>query len=148
LPSFTFFPVAFTASANTVTRSKKIRIYLKPESKTLAKKYLGMTRYWFNQAIDYLKKQGTKASLKEVRKIQYSSVHPEWALDCPQRIREHALNDACEAIKNAKKKFKQTGQFQQVKFRAKRDIVQRFGFDAQSLNEHFIFSQNKFKTYF
>jgi len=148
LPLFTFSRTVFTDSENTVNRSKKIRIYLKPKSKVLAKKYLGLTRYWFNQAIEYLKQDGTKASLKEVRKIQYSKVHPEWALDCPQRIREHAIDDACEAIKNAKKKFMETGEFQEVKFRAKKNIVQRFGFDAQSLNENFVFSQKKFKTMF
>lgn len=109
---------------------------------------MGLTRYWFNQAVEYLKQEGTKASLKEVRKIQYSKEHPEWALNCPQRIREHALNDACEAVKNAKKKFKTTGIFQEVRFRAKKNIVQRFGFDAQSLKKNFIFSQKKFKTYF
>jgi len=75
-------------------------------------------------------------------------VHPEWAMDCPQRIREHAINDACEAVKNAKKKFKETGLFQSIKFRAKRDIVQRFGFDAQSLKQNFVFSQTNFKTIF
>jgi len=109
---------------------------------------LGLSRYWFNQAVEYLKQDGRKASLKEVRKIQYLKEHPEWALDCPQRIREHAINDACEAIKNAKQKFMETGEFQEVKFRTKKNIVQRFGFDAQSLKENFIFSQKKFKTYF
>jgi putative transposase len=69
-------------------------------------------------------------------------------MDSPQRIREHAMNDACLAVKNAKKKFKKTGLFQQVKYRSKKNIVQRFGFDAQSLADHFIFSKKKFQTYF
>ena len=107
-----------------------------------------MTRYWFNQAIEYLKQDGTRASLNEVRKIQYSKEHQAWALNCPQRIREHAIDDACKAIKNAKKKFRETGEFQEVKFRAKKNIVQCFGFDAQSLKENFIFSQKKFKMIF
>lgn len=108
-----------------------------------------MTRYWFNQAVEYLRQPNTKAALKTVRKeVQYGKKHPDWAMDSPQRIREHALDDACEAVKNAKKKFKETGEFQEVHFRKKKNIVQRFGFDAQSLNEHFILSQKKFKTYF
>ena len=102
------------------------------------KKYLGLSRYWFNQAIEYLKKEGTKASLKEVRLIQKKE-HPEWALDCPQRIREHAMNEACEAVKNAKIKFKKTVKFQEVHFRKRKDNIQRFGFDVKSLKDNFIF---------
>lgn len=69
-PSSTFSPVGFTDSENTIARSRKIRIY--PQNKDIRqfKKYLGLTRYWFNQAVDYLKQKGTKAILNEVRKIQ------------------------------------------------------------------------------
>ncbi len=144
-PLSTFSPVGFMVSGNTVIRSKKIRIY--PKNTPLIRKYLGLSRYWFNAAVAYLRKEGTKASLGEVRKIQKEE-HPEWAFDCPQRIREHAINDACEAVKNAKKKFKQTGQFQQVHFRTKKDNVQRFGFDVQSLKDGFIFRETERKLCF
>lgn len=144
-PSSTFSRADFTDSENTIARSKKIRIY--PKNQQLIRRYLGLSRYWFNAAVAYLKKEGTKASLGEVRKIQ-KDTHPEWAFDCPQRIREHAINDACNAVKNAKQKFKRTGQFQQVHFRAKKDSVQGFGFDAQSLKDCFVFKEKERKLCF
>ena len=122
-----------------MVRSKKIRIYPKPESKNTLNKYTGLSRYWYNKAIEYLKQAGTKAVLKEVRQIQKCE-HPEWAFDCPQRIREHAMADACQAVKAAKLKFKKTKQIQKVKFKAKKDAIQGFGFDAQSLKANFVFN--------
>jgi putative transposase len=99
---------------------------------------LGLSRYWYNQAIEHLKQPDTKASLYDVRLIQ-DNEHPEWAFDCPQRIREHSINEACRAVRNAKRKYAIAHQFQQVKFRSRKDVVQRFGFDRQSLNKDFVF---------
>jgi putative transposase len=132
-----YSPVVFTDCESTVVRSKKIRIY--PKNLPLVRKYLGLSRHWYNIAIEYLRKEGTKAYLKEVRLLQSNSTK-EWEMDCPQRIREHAFNDACNAVKNAKSKFKKTGIFQCVDFRKKKDTVQCFGFDSYSLDQCFVFS--------
>ncbi len=132
---------------NTVVRSKKIRIY--PKNRQLARKYLGLSRWWYNRTINYLNQPNTKASLYEVRKIvQKGDDIPEWAMACPQRIREHAMSDACNAVKNAKVKYQKTGQFQNVSFRAKRDPIQSFGFDATSVDQDFVFGSKKFKLEF
>ena len=146
-PSFTFFPPDFTVSGGTVVRSKKIRIYPKAENLPRWKKYLGLTRYWFNKAVEYLKGEDTKASLQEVRRLQQKE-HPDWALDCPQRIREHAFADAVGAVKNAKLKYKKTGQFQEVSWRTRKDPRQRFGFDKNSIQEDFIFAKHHDRLYF
>lgn len=106
-----------------------------------------MSRYWFNQAVEYLRQPNTKAALSEVRKIQKNQ-HPEWAFDCPQRVREHAMTQACESVKNAKKKFVITKQYQEVKFRSKKDLEQRFGFDKISLHKNFVFKNKKHKFNF
>lgn len=137
-PLSMFSHVAFTDSGNTLIKSKKIRIYPSNNDISRFKQYLGLTRYWFNQAIEYLRQDGTKASIMEVRKIQKDN-HPDWAYDCPQRIREHAMIDACNAVKNAKVKCKLTGEFQQLSFRRKKDSKQRFGFDKQSLKDSSVF---------
>ena len=110
-------------------------------------KYFGLSRYWFNQAIEYLKNEETKAYLPEVRKIQQKK-HPEWAFDCPQRIREHAIADAVKAVKNAKSKFLKEKTYQNVKFRSKKNPSQVFGFDKQSLKENFVFPKKKFRSFF
>lgn len=139
--------VECTDLESTIVRSKKIRIY--PKNQQQARKYLGLSRWWYNRTIAYLKQPDTKASLYEVRKIvQTGDDIPEWAFDCPQRIREHAMSEACNAVKNAKLKYKKTGQFQKVKFRAKHDPIQSFGFDATSLNQDFVFGSKKFKMEF
>ncbi|MEZ5672137.1 MAG: hypothetical protein R3E08_07010 [Thiotrichaceae bacterium] len=107
---------------------------------------MGLSRWWYNRTINYLNQPDTKASLFEVRKIvQKGDDIPEWAMDCPQRIRTHAITDACNAVKNAKVKCQKTGKFQKVSFRARRDPIQSFGFDANSINQDFVFGSKKFK---
>ncbi|MEZ5672087.1 MAG: hypothetical protein R3E08_06745 [Thiotrichaceae bacterium] len=107
---------------------------------------MGLSRWWYNRTINYLNQPDTKASLFEVRKIvQKGDDIPDWAMDCPQRIREHAMSDACNAVKNAKLKCQKTGKFQKVSFRARRDPIQSFGFDANSINQDFVFGSKKFK---
>ena len=141
--SSTSSPAVFTASGNTVGRSKKIRIYPKDEANlALMRRCAGIARFWFNQTVAHLRSEGTRASLAEARKLVHASVDGEekpWAFSTPQRIREHAINDACVAVKNAKAKFKKTGDFQQVDFRRRRDDVQGFGFDKISLKDAFVF---------
>jgi putative transposase len=110
---------------------------------------LGLSRWWYNRTINYLRQEGTKASLYDVRKVvQKGDDIPDWAMDCPQRIREHAMSDACNAVKNAKAKCLKIGKVQQVSFRAKRDPIQSFGFDKIALNQDFVFGSKKFKMEF
>ena len=49
---------------------------------------------------------------------------PEWAKDTPRAIKDGAVAQAGAAVKNAKQKFKMTGEFQEVKFRSRKDPVQ------------------------
>lgn len=127
-------------------RSRKIRIYPKSQSLQTLKKYLGLSRHWYNKAVEYLKQSGTKAYLPEVRKIQ-KGILESWELDCPQRIREHSMADACKAVKLAKQKCVATGKVQAVKFRSRKDVAQRFGFDSIALKELFVFSK-KYRVHF
>ena len=118
------------------------------ESLPKLRKYLGLSRWWFNRAVTYLCQPGTKASLSEVRQIQKVIDIPAWALECPQRIREHAMNDACVAVKNAKRMFSRTHKFQTISFRTKKDIKQSFGFDVKSLKKDFIFKDKVSRVFF
>jgi hypothetical protein len=80
-----------------------------PQNKHLARKYLSLSRWWYNRTIKHLRQEGTKASIYEVRKtVQKGDDIPEWAMDCPQRIRTRAIFDACNAVKNAKVKCNKT----------------------------------------
>ncbi len=140
-------PVGFMDSENILIRSRKIRIYPNKKQTQLFKQYLGLSRYWFNQGVNLLNNSKEKASLSNARKI-YKHNHPDWAFDSPQRIREHALADACKAIKNAKLKFKRTGKIQKVSYRRKKRCKQGFGFDKQSLKESEVFKQKKYRLKF
>lgn len=151
--SETLFPlsmysrVGFTDSGNTLVRSRKIRIYPKAEYLVMFKRYCDLSRYWYNQTVEYLKQPDTKASLYDVRKIVQKG-RPEWAYESPQRIREHAISDACSAVKNAKYKSMKSGGFNEVKFRRKRNPKQGFGFDRKSLKDTFVFDRKQFKIFF
>ena len=145
--SFTSSLAKCTDLESIVVRSKKIRIY--PKNPQLARKYLGLSRWWYNRTINYLNQPDTKADAYYLQKIlQIGEDIPDWSMDCPQRIRTHSITDACNAVKNAKSKCLKTSEFQQVKFRAKRDPIQSFGFDKVSLKQDFVFSRKNYKLEF
>lgn len=80
---------------------------------------MGTARHTFNKAVEHLKQKGTKANWYEI-KTPIIHMLPDWAKKVPYQIKSLAIKEACIAVKNAKKKFKQTGQFQEVKFRSKK----------------------------
>ncbi|HEY9599719.1 MAG TPA: transposase, partial [Cyanophyceae cyanobacterium] len=49
---------------------------------------------------------------------------PEWCREVPYQIKSLAIKDACTAVREAKKKYKLTGQIQNVKFRFRKDRIQ------------------------
>ena len=148
-PLSMFSPAGFTDSENTLVRSRKIRIYPNSESRNLLKRYCGLARYWFNKTVEYLKQPKTIASVRKIRSIvQYQLEHEDWAYNSPQRVREFAIADACNAVKNAKMKAKRTGKFNEVNFRSKKNPKQGFCFDTQSLSESSLFKMKKYLVSF
>jgi putative transposase len=142
LQSFMFSPAEFTDSEDMLVRSRKIRIYPKKESLTKLNRYKGLSRYWYNKAIAYLKQSDVKKDIKALRDLQKFEVN-SWALDCPQRIREHALQDALQSHINACKKFKKTKEPSTLHFRRKHDTKQGFGLDLVSLHDDSLFCGRK-----
>ena len=84
---------------------------------------MGTSRYVYNETVKYLQQPVTKASWKAIKTDIIKSL-PDWAKEIPYQIKSIAIKDACSAVKNAKKKYKQTGEIQKVKFRSRRDKVQ------------------------
>ncbi|OKH58964.1 hypothetical protein NIES2130_11670 [Scytonema sp. HK-05] len=107
-------------SESTNVKSKKIRIFPNQQQTVTLKKWMGTARYVFNQTIAYLNKPDTKASWKAIKTGIIQSL-PEWSKETPYQIKSIAIKDACDAVKNAKKKFQQTKQIQLVKFRSKKE---------------------------
>ncbi len=114
---FTSSLVECTDLENTLRKSKKIRIYLTTEQKKIVKHWFGVSRFVFNKTVKYLQEKGTKANWKAIKTGIINEL-PEWAKEVPYQIKSIAIKDACDAVKNAKKKYKQTGEIQKVKFRS------------------------------
>ncbi len=106
-------------------KTRKIRIYPSTEQKKLIRKWAGVARYLYNKTIEYLKQPNTTANWKKI-KTDLINAAPDWTKDVPYQIKSIAIKDACTAVSNAKIKYKQTKQIQEVKFhscREKRDSV-------------------------
>lgn len=118
-PSLPCFRVEFMDSENTVTRSRKIRVYPTKAQKEILNKWFGVARFVYNKTVDYLKQPDTKAQWKT---IKTSILHdlPEWCKDVPYQIKSVAVRDCCQTVSNAKKKYKKTGKFNSVKYRSKK----------------------------
>ncbi len=64
---------------------------------------------------------------------------PDWASDVPYQIKSIAIRDACQAVSHAKKKYKQTGQIQNVKFRSRKQPSQSLFIPSSSVNENGVY---------
>jgi len=61
---------------------------------------------------------------------------PEWHVETPRQIKVGAVMDACQAVSNAKVKCKQTGKFQNVKFRSRKNPRQTLYLRADTLKKN------------
>lgn len=132
--SLPFSPAGFTDSGNTLKRSRKIRFYPTKQQKILLFKWFGVARYSFNKTIEYLRQQDTKANWYGI-KTEIIHNLPEWSKEVPYQIKSISIKDACDAVKNAKLKFKQTGKIQKVKFRSRKNADFNLYIPKQSLTE-------------
>jgi len=122
-PSFTSLVAECTDYVNTVRRSRKIRLCLNPKQRTTARQWFGVSRLVFNKTVEHLQHPGTKANWKAIKTELLSSL-PEFCKAVPYQIKSIAIKDACTAVKEAKKKFKKTGEIQKVKFRSRKNPSQ------------------------
>ena len=113
------FHVEFTDSENTVQRSRKIRVYPTQEQKKILNNWFGASRFAYNKTVEFLKQPDTKAQWKSIKTDLLHDM-PEWSKEVPYQIKSIAIRDCCQAVSKAKKKFKQSGKFQEVKFRSKK----------------------------
>jgi len=132
--SLPFSPVGFTDSGNTLKRSRKIRFYPTKQQKILLFKWFGVARYSFNKTIEYLRQPDTKANWYVI-KTEIIHNLPEWSKKVPYQIKSIGIKDACDAVKNAKLTFKQTGKIQKVKFRSRKNADFNLYIPKQSLTE-------------
>ena len=66
---------------------------------------------------------------------------PEWSKEAPYRVRSIAVKDACEAVKRAKVKYRNTGTFNEVSFRSRKDIRQSVFLPKSAIEAKGIFTR-------
>lgn len=89
----------------------------------MVKKWFGVARFTYNKTIEYLQQPDTKANWKAIKGEILNDL-PEWCKEVPYQIKSIAIKDACKAVSNAKKKFKQTGVISRVRFRSRKNPIQ------------------------
>lgn len=122
-PSLLSSALELMDSADTVSKSKKIRLYLTREQQQTVERWFGVARYVYNQTVEYLRQPDTKANWKAIKGGILDSL-PDFCADVPYQIKSIAVRDACIAVREAKKKFAQIGEYQEVKFRSRKKPVQ------------------------
>ena len=127
------FPAECTVSGNTVTKFKKIQISPTSAQKATLERWFGGSRFFYNRAVDAM----TDGSLTTFKTLapQLIADAPDWHVDIPRQIKVGAVMDACQAVRNAKVKCKQTGVFQKMKFRSRKQPRQTLYLRADTLKE-------------
>jgi len=114
-----------TPLANTVTKSKKIRLYPTKEQRFIFRRWLGAYRYVYNQTLAYLKTLEDNApSWMEIAKNIIHPNLPEWSEEIPYQIKKIAVKEACETVRGAKQKFRRTGEVSKLHFKSRKSPVQ------------------------
>ena len=140
LPIYSQYPMAFPVeyiAGNTVTKSKKIEIFPTIEQKQILYKWFGTSRYVYNQSVSMLEDNDAPTNFKKLVPVVFDKL-PEWHTETPRQIKVGAVMDACQAVRNAKVKCNETGEFQKVKFRS-RKRKQTLYLRADSLKENGFF---------
>ena len=118
-----------------MTKSKKIEIFPTAAQKTILRRWFGTSRYVYNQAVSLLEATDTPTNFKQLVPVIFDEL-PDWHVETPRQIKVGAVMDACQAVRNAKVKCKQTGEFQRVKYRSKKNLRQMLYLRADSLKEN------------
>jgi len=102
-PSSMFSPVGSTDSVATVVRSRKIRLFPEKTERERLRRWFGAARWFFNETVALLRETHQAASRF---KLQQALLHncPEWAANVPYKIKQMAIEDACSAVRAARKK--------------------------------------------
>ena len=112
-----------TDSESTVTKSKKIRLWLSREQQKKVNHWLDVSRFVYNQTIAYLKEPGTVANWKAIKTDLLNSL-PDFCDDVPFQIKSVAIRDACIAVRSAKAKYRKGDGTSDMRFRSRKNPVQ------------------------
>jgi putative transposase len=98
----------------------------------LFKNWTGCARFVFNRTVEHLRQPGTKANWLAL-KGQILAALPNWAVPTPYQVKSLAVEEACKAVKAAKRKFRDTGEVSEVHFKTKRDPRQSINIPGSAI---------------
>ncbi|WP_251960362.1 RNA-guided endonuclease InsQ/TnpB family protein [Nostoc commune] len=87
------------------------------------KQWFGVSRFVYNTTVKLLQDSSIKANWKAIKTDILNGL-PEWSKSVPYQIKSIAIKDACKAVSNAKRKYKNGGGKSIVRFRTRKDSVQ------------------------
>jgi hypothetical protein len=121
-------------SAATGRLSRRIRVYPTAQQKQTLRLWFEAASWCFNETVARLREPGTRASWKAVRTAIIHSA-PARLQAAPYQVKSIAVRDACQAVKNAKLHYKETGEFSQVEFRRRKDPRQGCFIPASAVSQ-------------
>jgi transposase len=105
-------------------KARKIRVYPDIEQKQTISKWLGVQRWIYNKALNEIKTNNCKVSLKELREKVINNVNFEtentWMLDYEYDLRDEALRDLVHNYKTNFAKAKRQKKPFEIKFKSKK----------------------------
>ncbi|MCI0714408.1 MAG: transposase, partial [Chloroflexi bacterium] len=136
-PSSASLPPDCPDSATIITRSRKIRLYPTAEQRILFRKWLGASRFVYNQTLEFLK---TLDGLRPPWTILATDIIlpalPQWAKDIPYQIKKMAVKEACTAYTKAKQKYRKTGERSSLSFKSRKSPFQTCYIPKSAVSEH------------
>jgi putative transposase len=108
------------SAENTLTKTRKIRIYPTKQQRIIFSRWFGTARYTYNKTVELLKQPGSVAAWRSIKGDLLNSL-PEWSKEIPYQIKSIAIRDCCKSVTAAKIKCKETGIPQTVHFKKRRD---------------------------
>ena len=133
--SATFFPVECIDSADTVTRSKRIRIYPTQEQKSVINRWFGGSRWFYNQSVEHFNSGDEQQSKYDLCKHLHT-IAPEYTQDVPRHTKADAVYEAYTARSAAIQKYKKGEGNSKLRFRSRKQPVQSCYILSRSIKPH------------
>lgn len=118
----------------TQTKSRKIRIYPTQQQKILFKQWFGISRKFYNEAVNWYNNNNNVLSWINLNNIISKELTQDYVKIVPYQIKKIAVRDCYRALKNGIKKFKNTNEKFELKYRTKKNPKQSCYIPKQALS--------------
>ena len=108
------------------------------EQRAIIKQWFGVSRFVYNRTVEYRQQPGTKANWKGIKSGILHDL-PDWCADVPYQVKSIAIRDACLAVREAKRKHRETGKMHQVNFCSRKSPVQSIFLPASAIMDRGIY---------